>query len=813
METQPNSLRVFLNALFADIPPAFGDCCTTVVGFNGRGPAKFIESASIDAIEHMANIVETHRNDPGTNIYIRPSILRGVPAAHKRGSEDDTVACFYLYADLDVYRTAYTISDALHALETFDKPPTLVTFTGRGVQAYWRLLELCDDIMRLKACNRWLQEQFSAFGADSTFDLSRVLRVPTTFNHKTSPPTKADLIQVQMDRRYPLGEFGWSSTKPFTYDEPVVQEELENPDTFLAEMKRKNIHIYRRIFSAETAKQDGAPLTSAGNIDRSKNEFHIAVTLLSLGYTPGQVAAVLTHPTWFSGSKFRDGLRYHYVNETVQNAWAQVRSLPDPEEYFAGKRHKFIPKLLAEALANSQRLLLLTSKDGELVNGIWYYEDGKYKATGELAVRQDIAERLGEHWSPTHSESTLKYLRDSTLLPTYSIYQKPDFLDLPDVTVNTLSGMVEVATGHMRPHNPADMSFVQLPVRYNPYAKTCAIDHFVREVLPEDALDAWWEFVGYCLLGDCRFKKALLLIGQQNSGKTTILELLRLFLGLFNTTAIPMQTLFDFQFSRERVFHTFANIYSDSDTTMLKNSGALKIFTSGDSMQAEKKHQQPFDFYPTSKLAFATNAFMYSADPEVDAYVDRFLVIELERHFGDGLCENDKKADEVMIRRLATPENFEEMLNLALTGLRRLLTNRRFTQGLSMERAENAYRSMLDSVYSFFMATTEIETDHPIPKHEIYSRYTTWCGADEQHRQGVGEVKFWLRLSRIAEKKLGLHERQVTLPVTKDGVTEKKRENCYVGRRWKPEWAPTTLPKKTTGLVLTKTRLPRRIFQ
>ena len=103
------------------------------------------------------------------------------PRVREAGGRDAVNAVPAVWVDVDT-------PAAREVLDAFAAPPSLVVASGTegNVHAYW-LLETPTDVATAERLNRLLAQ---AIGADpAAVDASRILRLPGTLNHKTSPPT------------------------------------------------------------------------------------------------------------------------------------------------------------------------------------------------------------------------------------------------------------------------------------------------------------------------------------------------------------------------------------------------------------------------------------------------------------------------------------------------------------------------------------------------------------------------------------------------------------------------------------------------
>jgi hypothetical protein len=178
-----------------------------------EGDLKFASYAA-QSMGDLCHLIETRTNRPSANLYVALGTQRtatletksvdGFPKASR--THKNIVSFKSLFLDIDVGKQgAYaTTGDARHALEQFCQTvglpePTMLLLSGSGgLHVYW-----CFDkpvpIENWRPLAGALQaaglHHKLKFDPQVTIDVARILRVPNTFNHKTTPPTKVQLIR------------------------------------------------------------------------------------------------------------------------------------------------------------------------------------------------------------------------------------------------------------------------------------------------------------------------------------------------------------------------------------------------------------------------------------------------------------------------------------------------------------------------------------------------------------------------------------------------------------------------------------------
>ncbi len=110
-----------------------------------------------------------------------------------------------LWADLDA-KGEHTVGSRLRQLEDLTCPPSILVLTGRGCHAYWLLSRPADGLEQLEQAEGVMRRLGQGLGGDPVWDRARILRVPSTFNHKyeASRPVEPEHFEPRL--RYDLDQ-------------------------------------------------------------------------------------------------------------------------------------------------------------------------------------------------------------------------------------------------------------------------------------------------------------------------------------------------------------------------------------------------------------------------------------------------------------------------------------------------------------------------------------------------------------------------------------------------------------------------------
>ena len=251
-------------------------------------------------------------------------------------------------------------------------------------------------------------------------------------------------------------------------------------------------------------------------------------------------------------------------------------------------------------------------------------------------------------------------------------------------------------------------------------------------------------------------KKAFLIYGPTDGGKSTLLKLIMKLIGKDNYSSVKLQALInpEYRFMTYRIYGKLANIYADLPISALRNLGEFKVLTGGDSIEVERKFRDPFTWNNVYvKFIFSCNkppkiANLEEAD---EAFWRRWLVVE----FPNPIPE-DKKIDDFENILLSEAPNILAISILAFYNVIR--RGYRFSYENTAEDAKNKWLSATDSVYAWLLARKNegVLVEDKTARTEsskLYEDYINWCETNEVDEDDrVDQGQFTKRLKRYGLK-------------------------------------------------------------
>jgi len=303
------------------------------------------------------------------------------------------------------------------------------------------------------------------------------------------------------------------------------------------------------------------------------------------------------------------------------------------------------------------------------------------------------------------------------------------------------NGVLNVITGELTPFSGDELMMVKLPVKYVPGADCPKFKKFLSEVIDAENVQLVEEMIGYCLYRDYNYHKAFMLWGEGRNGKSTLIKVIKALLGQKHIISISLQEIEESHFIKGNLYGKLANLYADLDQKALKSTGKFKMLVGGDNITADRKFRDIFSFKNYAKMIFSANTFPIAPD-DTEAFFRRWVILPFPRKF------EGKEDNKNLEAELCTQEELSGILNLALTGLKRLLTNGDFSTEQTTQEARTLWIRNSDSVQAFYMDMLETSFTERIPKSTLLTAYYDYCKA--QKLMPVSENSFYRDFRRVA---------------------------------------------------------------
>jgi P4 family phage/plasmid primase-like protien len=233
------------------------------------------------------------------------------------------------------------------------------------------------------------------------------------------------------------------------------------------------------------------------------------------------------------------------------------------------------------------------------------------------------------------------------------------------------------------------------------------------------------EFVGACLFGAApRYKTALILHGDADSGKSTCLDVVR---GVFPTNTVTSVSMHEFEqeYRRAKLAGKLLNTVAEVPSGELVKSEAFKAIIAGDTIEGRAIRQAPFDFRPLAGHLFAANTLPRINDRS-EAVWARWVLLTFNQRFARRADVEGKRAKVEYAKRILETE-VPGIIAWAARGFERLLANGRYTDPPSSGAALQAWRRESDPVELFFEDEVELKAGATITSELAFSRYRAWC--------------------------------------------------------------------------------------
>ena len=188
------------------------------------------------------------------------------------------------------------------------------------------------------------------------------------------------------------------------------------------------------------------------------------------------------------------------------------------------------------------------------------------------------------------------------------------------------------------------------------------------------------------MIKHCKYEKGFLFTGSGSNGKSTFLELVKAFLGERNYSSLELDKVTN-RFSTTSLENKLVNIGDDINAKALSETGTLKKLFSGQSLEVERKGIDGYTLKPYAKHIYSCNEIPRSYD-KTDGFYRRWIMIPFNAKFS----ANDEDYDPLISEKIVTSEALSYILNRALIGAKRLISQGHFTEPSIVQQTLEDYK-------------------------------------------------------------------------------------------------------------------------
>jgi len=370
------------------------------------------------------------------------------------------------------------------------------------------------------------------------------------------------------------------------------------------------------------------------------------------------------------------------------------------------------------------------------------YKDGIWELTGKGTIKSAVEKLLGSYSKNNIVSEVLEKIKRRTEVSREEADNIPNFkrclnngvLDIEDVDNIQL-------VKHSKDYNFKN----KFPITYNPDADCPKIKEFFKQTFYEEDIPLIEEWFGFHLVRKYLFKKLMIMNGSKDTGKTIVVNLLTSFLGC-NVSGLSLQEI-----SRGKPFDLMVlkdkdgNICDDLSSADMKAVGGIKMSVGDGYINGEMKFGDKCRFRNTAKSTYTCNKIPSSGeDIDDEAYYGRILNVS-----ADNVVPKEEQ-DRNLIEKLTTSEELSGLLNLAISGYKRLIKNNDFSNAKTPEETKFLMVQNGNSLARFSSEVLIQEDGKKIDKETMYQVYCKWCMNHKPQLSPDTKEKLGRNLTKVA---------------------------------------------------------------
>lgn len=394
--------------------------------------------------------------------------------------------------------------------------------------------------------------------------------------------------------------------------------------------------------------------------------------------------------------------------------------------------------LLAEHIRSNCRYIITHDRFSDN-DRIFWYDSGVYKPITDSVLQGYIKKYI------TDFDRSILRMRDVKEvmqdLKTDMQFVGEEQLNADEDMINFENGLYSISQRKLLPHSPDVLSTIQLPCRYEPNTAACPnfVGYLTELSGDEQKAELLLEYMAACIsnIAGYRFKKALFMYGDGDTGKSQAKALTEKMLGADNCSAGDLSDL-ESRFGTSSLYQK--RLYGSGDMSFVSVT-ELKIFkniTGGDDVFLEFKGRNAIRYKYKGLLWFCANALPSFSGDRGDWVYNRMLPFECKSVIP--VCRQDKHLLDKMFA-----ERTSIISDMLIPALHRLIDNNyELPLPNSMLQSLEAYKDRNSPVRTFCKECCEMRKDYSdnITVTKLFEAFKKWYTDNMGRVCGYSRNKF-----------------------------------------------------------------------
>lgn len=357
----------------------------------------------------------------------------------------------------------------------------------------------------------------------------------------------------------------------------------------------------------------------------------------------------------------------------------------------------------------------------------WHkYQEGVWRQLHEAQIQRQVRDYLREQ---RHVHPRLR-LTKNLIMGVNKLAELDKYVDSMEVNngkqyLNLKNGLLNLDTLKVEPHRPDTYFTWQLDFGYDEEA-SCKnfLNYLNTSLVLEDGVTPDWQMIylvqealGYSLTADTSRKACFWVVGPRDSGKSTLLAIVRKLMGAMHTP-VNLNDLAENKYLLATLAGKRVVTCTEANAGSTLPDGIFKMLVGGeDEIQADVKHKDPISFVPECKLWWGMNDMPRVRDRS-GAVFSRINLIVFPRTIPAELKING------LLDIIAT--ELPGILNWAITGLIRMQRRGGFIEPKASQKKMDEFKLLNDPEALFLSECAVLDTTIKTAADDLQRAIKNW---------------------------------------------------------------------------------------